>query len=210
MSYRRDTTKRRRRRLEPDAYRGEAYVHWTVCINDRRTGWLTPVFYYRFRELLTHSLSRYHIVCPMYCLMPDHMHLVWIGISDQADQRLAIRHLLTSANESLGRIGFGVQTEPYDHVLRDDERKEEAFVGLCDYVARNPERRRIVPIDGYASYSYTGCLVPGYPELRPFAMDYWTRFWRVRSYLVRRGGGTVSGETGYDGAGGPTPPHHPK
>ena len=36
------------RRLEPEYYRGHAYVHWTMTMQDRKTGWLIPIFYYKF------------------------------------------------------------------------------------------------------------------------------------------------------------------
>lgn len=46
------------KRLEPEHYRAQACVHWSMTILDRRTGWLVPFFYYKFRELLTHSMFR--------------------------------------------------------------------------------------------------------------------------------------------------------
>ncbi|MFG0254883.1 MAG: hypothetical protein ACF787_07270, partial [Rhodopirellula sp. JB053] len=61
------------------------------------------------------------------------------------------------------------------------------FAEVCDYIARNPERAGLVADDDYASYPYSGCLVPGYPELEPFAGDYWTRYWRTYSYLAKNG-----------------------
>ena len=37
-------TKKHLPRLEPKAYRGQAYVHWTMTMEDRRSGWLVPIF----------------------------------------------------------------------------------------------------------------------------------------------------------------------
>ncbi|MEM9659162.1 MAG: hypothetical protein AAF961_12445, partial [Planctomycetota bacterium] len=68
------------RRLEEVEYQGYAVVHWTMTMRDRRTGWLDARMYYHFRELLTHSQFRYAIACPIFCLMPDHIHLMWMGI----------------------------------------------------------------------------------------------------------------------------------
>ncbi|WP_063870175.1 hypothetical protein [Novipirellula maiorica] len=56
-------------------------------------------------------------------------------------------------------------------------------MGTCEYVARNPERAGLVAVDAYAEYPFSGCLVPGYPELKPFEPDFWTRFNRSVSYL---------------------------
>ncbi len=77
------------KRLPPEFYRGQACVHWSLTIEDRKTGWVVPVFHYRFRELLAHTMFRYGLCCPVFCLMPDHMHLLWVGILDSADQRVA-------------------------------------------------------------------------------------------------------------------------
>ncbi len=85
------------------------------------------------------------------------------------------------------RIGFELQDQPYDHVLQEAVRQEAALMETCEYIARNPERAGIVGLDGYASYPYSGCLVPGYCELKPFEPDFWTRFDRSVSYLWKNG-----------------------
>jgi hypothetical protein len=87
----------------------------------------------------------------------------------------------------LATLGFKLQLQHYDHVLRDDERQERAFMDLAEYIARNPERKQIVPVDGYRDYKFTGCLIPGYPEITPWQADYWTRFWRTYSFLRKNG-----------------------
>ena len=164
-----------------------AIVHWTMTIRDLQTGWLDGKFYYHFRELLTHSQFRFGIACPIYCLMTDHVHLMWMGILSSSNQKLAMRHFRKRCNESLSRIGFELQDQPYNHVLREYERQEEVFVATCEYIARNPERAGLVGTDEYANYPHTGCLVTGYPELKPFAPDFWTRFDRTVSYLRQNG-----------------------
>ena len=183
-------------RLPDSVYCGYAVVHWTLNIRDRRTGWLSAKFYYHFRELLTHSQFRYAIACPIFCLMRDHIHLMWMGILECSNQKLGMKHLRTRCNESLKQIGFELQDQPYDHVLREEERQELAFVATCEYIARNPERAGLVGIDEYAKYPFTGCLVPGYPELKPFAPDYWTRFNRAFAWLGRNG--LINGNTEWD------------
>jgi hypothetical protein len=55
------------KRLAPEYYQGQSYVHWSMTIEDRKTGWLIPIFYYKFREILTHTLFRYGLCCPIYC-----------------------------------------------------------------------------------------------------------------------------------------------
>jgi REP element-mobilizing transposase RayT len=158
-----------------------------MTIQDRMTGWLIPIFYYKFRELLTHSMYRYAIACPIYCLMPDHIHMLWIGIEQYSDQINAMKHLRQHLSNPLQKLGFCFQNQAHDHVLQESERQETAFLDLVEYIARNPERKNLVPLDRYRDYQYTGCLMPGYPDLKPWLSDYWTRFWRTLSFVRKHG-----------------------
>jgi putative transposase len=175
------------KRLPPEYYRGEAHVHWTMMIQDRKTGWLIPIFYYKFREILTHTAFRYGLCCPIYCCMPDHFHLLWIGILTTSDQRLAARYFRKQLNPILKKLGACFQKQPYDHVLKEDERERTAFEDVAEYIARNPERAGLVKPDEFRRYPYTGCLVPGYPEMQIWQEDYWARFWRIYAYLQANG-----------------------
>jgi REP element-mobilizing transposase RayT len=76
----------RMKRLSPEWYRGHAFVHWTYTAQDRRSGWLDAAFHARFREVQLHTLARYRLLCPIYCLMPDHLHALWAGLSPDSDQ----------------------------------------------------------------------------------------------------------------------------
>ncbi len=175
------------KRLPPEYYCGHAHVHWSLTMEDRKTGWLIPVFYYKYREILTHTTFRFGLCSPIYCCMPDHIHMLWVGILDDCDQRKAIRYFRAQLNPVLEKLEARLQLQPYDHVLREEERERSAFEEVAEYIVRNPERRGLVPPDGYAEYAYTGCLVPGYPELRPFEDGYWDRFWRIYSHLTANG-----------------------
>ena len=175
------------RRLPPEYYRGHAIVHWSLTILDRRQGWLSPVFYYRFRELLTHSAFRYQFACPVFCLMPDHFHMLWMGLAETCDQLLAMKHFRKTTSESLERLRYELQDQAYDHVLRDDEKKDTGFREIVEYIARNPERANLIQPCEFASYKFSGCVLPGYPELRLFEPEFWEKFDRVISFLRKEG-----------------------
>lgn len=175
------------RRLPPEYYQGWAFVHWSMTIEDRKKGWLIPALHYQFREILTHTAFRYGLACPLYCCMPDHLHLLWVGILETCNQRSAARFFRRQLNVALARLGATLQQQAYDHVLRDDERQEGAFVTVAEYIARNPERAALVPPDGFRQYPYTGCLVPGYPDLSVWQDDYWDRLWKLYARLCKHG-----------------------
>ena len=173
------------KRLPRSAYQGTAWVHWSLTIEGRRTGWLTSNFYCKFRELLAHSAFRYGFSCPIFCCMPDHIHLLWAGLFDATDQINAVKFFRTRVNEPLRKIGFELQLQGYDHVLKEDELKQNALEQVFDYIARNPERKNLVPIDDFAKYPFTNCVIPGYPEIVPFIPNFWDRLSRVHSHLIQ-------------------------
>ncbi len=177
--------KQRLSRLDPEYYQGEAWVHWSLTIEDRRTGWLGARLLYKFREILTHSAFRNAIACPIFTLMPDHMHLLWAGLLPSSNQLLAMRQFRKDMNSVLQQIGFKFQAQPYDHVLKEHELERSAIENTIDYIARNPERKHLVPIDGFAEYAYTNCLLPGYPQLHLFQDTTFDDIWKILDYLKR-------------------------
>jgi hypothetical protein len=40
--------------------------HWVMTMQDRKQGWLVPIFYDKFREILTHTAFRFALCCPIY------------------------------------------------------------------------------------------------------------------------------------------------
>ncbi len=168
-------------RLAPEYYRGHATVHWTPTIDQRATGWLTPSFHTTWREVLLHTCARYDLLCPVYVLMPDHAHLMLMGLDEAgSDQRTAIAFLRKHTRAALTPHDW--QKQAYDHVLRSEERRQRAFAKVCCYIMENPVRTGLckAPVE----WPFFGCVVPGYPEFDPLADDYWPRFWRCYRYLI--------------------------
>ena len=166
-------------RLPREYYQGDAVVFWTLTTFDRAEGWLNDLLHQKFRELLLHAMVRQHLVCPIYCLMPDHIHFVWMGLSPDSDQLNGIAFFRTYLEPAL--MQAKLQPQAHDHVLRTEERRKNAFAKVCHYIAENPVRAGFAPVSG--SWPYTGCLVPGYPRLSVLEPDFWDTFWKVYSKL---------------------------
>jgi len=169
-------------RLTPEHYRARAFVHWTLTLEDRATDWLTPAFHHAWQLTLLHASARYGLACPAYVLMPDHIHLLWLGLREDSDQRTAIEFLRKHLRPALTPHDW--QKQPHDHVLRDTEREQGAFQTIAHYIQENPVRAGLC--SAATDYTYTGCCVLGYPELNVHAADYWLRFWRLHHYLVSK------------------------
>lgn len=164
-------------RLAPEFYRGAAAVHWILTVFDRGTAWLNEVFHLRFRELSLHAAAREGFFCPAYCLMPDHIHLIWLGLNRDTDQRNGMSFLRTHLEPLLSPCQF--QPQAYDHVLSEEERKRDAFAKTCFYILANPVRAGLIQESD--RWPYCGAIVPGYPQLHPLGTHFWPLFWKLYS-----------------------------
>ena len=174
-------------RLPREHYQADAVVFWTLTVFDKAKGWLTSAFHQRFRELMLHAAAREGLLCPIYCLMPDHLHLVWMGLRLDSDQINGMAFLRTYLEPELSPAKF--QPQPQDEVLREEQRKRNAFAKVCSYIAANPVQAEL--IGEKKVWPVTGCVIPGYPKLNPSAEDYWSKFWRIFARLLQPDAGNI-------------------
>ncbi len=152
-------------------------------------GWLDERFHFQFRELLTHACSRERLFCSAYCLMPDHLHLMLLGLAVASDQLNAVKFLRLHLNRLLagdtlvsGAVSAEarprrLQPQAFDNVLREEERKRGAFVSTCFYILANPVRASLVTRE--VNWAFLGAILPGYPDLHPLREDFWKLFWKL-------------------------------
>jgi putative transposase len=174
-------------RLAPEFYRAFAVVHWTITLERRASGWLDQNFHLKFRELLLHAAAREGLFCPVYVLMPDHMHLIWMGLRVETDQRNAMKFIRKHLADELRRrsrnsVEFELQKQSHDSVLRSEDRMRNAFEKACFYILENPTRKGLVSHS--REWPFLGAVVPGYPFLHPLEEDFWEMFWKI--YMKER------------------------
>ncbi len=141
----------------------------------RGSGWLNEFFHARFREMMLHAATREALFCPTYCLMPDHIHLVWMGFRRDSDQRNAMKFLREHVGKLLRPHRF--QHQPHDHVLREEQRRRDAFRKVCFYIVDNARAAKLV--EHPREWAFAGAIVPGYPEAHPLEEDFWPLFWKL-------------------------------
>src|SRR5581483_581958 len=126
-------------RLAPEFYQNFAVVRWTITFKDRATGWLTDGVHQRFREPMIHAAVREHLFCPIYVLMPDHLHFIWMGLGLTSDQRNAMKFLRKHLAERVRTVGKDIelQKQSHDSVLREQNRRRGAFEKSCFYLLDN-------------------------------------------------------------------------
>lgn len=171
-------------RLKREFYQADAAVFWTMPISHRQQGWLTDCFHAVFRETMLHAAAREGLLCPAYCLMPDHVHFVWMGLHRDTDQRNGIKFLRAQLGKHLKPARF--QHQAYDHVLTAQERHRHAFSVACaDYVLLNPFKGGLVKSP--ETWPFLGAVISGYPQVNPFQAGYWPWLWE--HYVAMREGG---------------------
>ena len=151
-------------------------MHWTMTVDKRKRGWLTDAWHTEFRFLLLHTCVRYQLLCPAYCVMPDHFHLLLLGAAPESDQQLAMRFLRRHINRILPD-GTRLQHQAFDHILTPDERVCGSFEEVAAYIRENPVRAGLVKV--WTDWPRAGCMLAGYPELVPSDAEFWQSFWRV-------------------------------
>ena len=162
-------------RLRREFYQADAVIFWTLPVSHRQQGWLKDRFHAAFREMMLHAAAREGLLCPAYCLMPDHLHLVWMGVRKQSHQRNGIKFLRASLGPFLRPARF--QHQAHDHVLKPKERQHHAFTLACaDYVLLNPLRAGLV--NAPEKWPHQGAVIPGYPRLNVFDGGYWPWLWK--------------------------------
>ena len=159
-------------------------IFLTVCAKDRKPVLATSTVHAGLREAWQ-TTSQWRV--GKYMIMPDHIHLLWLGLAEGSDQRNGMKHFRQRLNPVLEKLGTALQKQPYDHVLCADERQPAAFEAVVEYIAQNPERAGLVGPDQFRTYPFTNCLMPGFPELTLWQPDFWDRFDRIASSLRKQG-----------------------
>jgi len=177
----------RMKRLDPAWYRGFSFIHWSMAIEARKTGWLNEQAHADFREVLLHTLCRYRLQCLVYCLMPDHAHMLWAGLAADSDQNAAASFFRRYWNARLSRCDRRLQKQAWDNVLREADRARDALGRAVFYIAENPVRAELV--EKAEDWIFSGALSAGFPDLDWRMGDYQERMWLVYEHEVKRLGG---------------------
>jgi putative transposase len=171
-----DRPRGRMRRLALAWYQGYAFVLWNMTMRQRKTGWLSEGLHARFREIQLHTLGRYHLISLGYCLMPDHLHMLWAGLALESDQNRAAAFFRRQFDAVLP-AGVELQKQGWDSVLREKDRERGAVISAAFYIAQNPVRANLVA--DAVRWPFSGAQAMGYPVLDWRQPDFAEKVWRI-------------------------------
>ncbi len=128
-------------RLAHEDYVGKGWFFITLCCANRRKIFTTARFCHWFLRCLRDNASSHFFAVHAYCLMPDHVHLLFEGLSLSSDMLQfvrAIKHKTSLPFErKTGRPLW--QKKFYDHILRRNDSPD----GVAWYIWMNPVRARL-------------------------------------------------------------------
>jgi len=140
-------------RLARDAYIGRVNVAYTACVADRKTLFdrdVVPVFV----GMLGDALGKFGCSAPVYCFMPEHLHVLLHGEAERSDTRAAMAAFKQKSGFWLSRHSpdHAWQKDFWDHVIRCDE----DLGAQMRYIAENPVRKGLVRC--WQDYPHAGAI----------------------------------------------------
>jgi putative transposase len=148
------TIKAKKHRLPPEAYYGEVSVSITANLAPRIPAFRDSSLVETMLTLLNEAVEKHHSTVPIYCFMPDHLHLVIKGVDFTSRPKSAMDGFKYRSGLWLReyRPEIGWQDDYYDRKIR----KYEEWRRVGCYFLHNPVRRGIV--EDPFEYPHTGSI----------------------------------------------------
>jgi REP element-mobilizing transposase RayT len=150
-------------RLPRSAYRGQVRAAFVVCAAHRKPLFDTQLTQQLLLDILRRKSARYQCSVTVYVIMPDHLHIILRGETDDADLYACVVQVKRSFSYALGRRIW--QKDFFDHLIRDRNDLAQQIM----YVLFNPVRAGLV--QEWWQYHGSGSLSGTLDEMLQFARD---------------------------------------
>lgn len=140
-------------RLDPSNYIGFIRCDFTAKLRGRQQFFNNPSTFSRHEAILLTSLATHDCDAALYMFMPDHVHIVLQGRSDESDVRSCMADFKQRSGYELSQSREGVarwQKDFYDRILRD----ESEYRRKLNYILMNPIRAGLAV--SWKEYPYWG------------------------------------------------------
>src|SRR4030042_916866 len=129
-------------RLPKEFYLGSSIVAFTLCVKERAAIFQDSELVNTFIRLLGEIVKKYKCKIPVYCFMPDHVHLIITGIDEKVDllKVVSLFKQKTGFWMAKNRLGAYWQKDFFDHVIK----KDESISTNIKYILDNPVRKGII------------------------------------------------------------------
>jgi putative transposase len=126
----------------------------TACIQDRKPLFTDPGAVCACVDALSRAATHFECTVPIYCFMPEHLHLLLRGSSVAADARAAMASFKQRSGFwiAANRWELSWQKDFWDHVVR----RAADVRAHIRYIANNPVRRGLAT--QWDEYPFTGSV----------------------------------------------------
>lgn len=155
---------KRLRRLQTFEYTGQQRYSLTFCTHERRALFTDAALARCVAAHILQTAASVEYEAVVYCVMPDHMHLLVTGRPGSAPLPVFVQRAKQLSGYHGGRLAAHRvwQTGYYERVLREAEDTRE----LTAYILNNPVRAGLVK--NAADYEFIGSSVYTLMELLEF------------------------------------------
>jgi len=139
-------------RLPRDCYKGRIAASFTVCLKKREPFFVDPNIVQLFVDVLK-KVAEKHTFFAIYCFMPEHLHLIFLGRGENSDLLRGIEEFKQVSGYFLARRYPETKWEKsfHDRILRFEE-----LGAKVRYVPDNPVRRGLV--GNWREYPFSGSI----------------------------------------------------
>jgi putative transposase len=167
------TFARKNIRLPAENYVGRRRFFITLCCTRRRKFLAQSPFAARIIEILRATAVHHKVAVYTYCLMPDHLHALVIGLEPSSNLQIFVMDFKRKATAGFRRSSSGPlwQKKFYDYILRSNDSNDR----VAAYIWMNPVRKGLCvnPQD----YPFSGSFGSAWkPSLDP--TDPWIPSWK--------------------------------
>lgn len=160
-------------RLDQRRYVGQASYFVTMCCSRRRPIFADCAHAARLVEIVQKHSSTHRFAVHAYCVMPDHLHLLLIGLEPTSDLRAFVKNIKQTSSAEFQKNSHEVlwQKKFYDRILR----KTDSFDAVAGYIWMNPVRAGLCA--DARDYCYSGSFVTNWKKaMRP--LESWVPEWK--------------------------------
>jgi REP element-mobilizing transposase RayT len=164
-------------RLPRECYRGKVAASFTVCLNSNDPFFVHTSIVQLFRDFLKKVADK-HAFSPIYCFMPDHVHLIFIGHNAKSDVLRGLEAFKQATGYFLAKNYPQTYWEKsfYDRIIRSKE-----LGATIRYVLDNPVRGRLVA--HWREYPFTGAIGLDLETLLENLASEWRTRAKARDYI---------------------------
>lgn len=141
------------KRLPIEDYQGERTVCFHAVTSQRAKLFTSAEVVNPQVEYLAAACRAHDCVVPVYCFMPDHLHVMFMGLNERSNSLAAMNEFKLKSGKWMSRKKLaGWQGSYFDHIMRygDDWRRH------ATYLAMNPVRAGLV--ENYLDYPFLGSI----------------------------------------------------